>query len=129
MKISLPNIKLIQNNNENLIKVIQVSFVLNFYGLINRTPRDLGLLIFSLITFKSSIRKNIIFKSKISPSWNLEIIEINKYFTFLKILRILDLKYKINQQLKDKEILIYSNENKKFILRTLYKLVVLLTFI
>ncbi len=57
MKISLPNIKLIQNNNENLIKVIQVSFVLNFYGLINRTPRDLGLLIFSLITFKSSIRK------------------------------------------------------------------------
>ncbi|NYN92297.1 hypothetical protein GOM18_03190 [Mycoplasma hyopneumoniae] len=74
-------------------------------------------------------KENIIFKSKISPSWNLEIIEINKYFTFLKILRILDLKYKINQQLKDKEILIYSNENKKFILRTLYKLVVLLTFI
>ncbi|WP_240536367.1 hypothetical protein V2P41_01280 [Mesomycoplasma hyopneumoniae] len=74
-------------------------------------------------------KKNIIFKSKISASWNLEIIEINKYFTFLKILRILDLKYKINQQLNDKEILIYSNENKEFIFSTLYKLIVLLTFI
>ncbi|WP_243216026.1 hypothetical protein [Mesomycoplasma hyopneumoniae] len=128
MKISLPNIKLIQNNNENLIKVIQGSFALNFYGLINRRPKDLSLLIF-FNNFQIINKKNIIFKSKISASWNLEIIEINKYFTFLKILRILDLKYKINQQLNDKEILIYLNENKEFIFSTLYKLVVLLTFI
>ncbi|VEU61324.1 Uncharacterised protein [Mesomycoplasma dispar] len=79
--------------------------------------------------FQMINRQNIIFNAKISPNWNTETIEISKKFPFIKILKIVSLKYKINENLDNYEILIYSNENQEFLLNTLYKIVVLLTFI
>ncbi|WP_232510576.1 hypothetical protein [Mesomycoplasma dispar] len=74
-------------------------------------------------------KQNIVFNSKISTNWNTETIEISKKFPFIKIFKIISLKYKINEKLSVNEILIYSNENQEFLLNTLYKIVVLLTFI
>ncbi|MDW2835364.1 hypothetical protein R7V75_00110 [Mesomycoplasma ovipneumoniae] len=79
--------------------------------------------------FKMINTKNIVFSSKISPNWESEIIEINKTFPFIKILKIVSLKYKINENLNKNEILIYSNNDQEFLLNTLYKIVVLLAFI
>ncbi|WP_069099577.1 hypothetical protein [Mesomycoplasma ovipneumoniae] len=79
--------------------------------------------------FKMINTKNIVFSSKISPNWDNEIIEINKLFPFIKILKILSLKYKINENLNKNEILIYSSNDREFLLNTLYKIVVLLAFI
>lgn len=79
--------------------------------------------------FQMINRQNIIFNAKIFPNWNTETIEISKKFPFIKILKIVSLKYKINENLDNYEILLYSNENQEFLLNTLYKIVVLLTFI
>ncbi|MDW2921657.1 hypothetical protein R7X46_01320 [Mesomycoplasma ovipneumoniae] len=74
-------------------------------------------------------KQNIIFYSKISPNWDTEIIEINKSFPFIKVLKVVSLKYKINENLNKNQILIYSSNKQEFLLNTLYKLVVLLVFI
>ncbi|WP_258556516.1 hypothetical protein [Mesomycoplasma hyopneumoniae] len=41
----------------------------------------------------------------------------------------MSLKYKINNQLGNKEISVYSNKNNEFLINTLYKLVLILAFI
>ncbi|WP_337899417.1 hypothetical protein [Mesomycoplasma ovipneumoniae] len=47
MIINLDNVDIAQNKDENLIKVVQGSFVLNSYGILERKPSDLDLIIFS----------------------------------------------------------------------------------
>ncbi|MHA0297062.1 hypothetical protein [Mesomycoplasma ovipneumoniae] len=79
--------------------------------------------------FKMINKQNIIFNSKISPNWDTEIIEINKSFPFIKVFKVVSLKYKINENLNKNQILLYSSNNQEFLLNTLYKLVVLLVFI
>ncbi|MCP9306546.1 hypothetical protein [Mesomycoplasma ovipneumoniae] len=47
MIINLDNVDIAKNKDENLIKVVQGSFALNSYGILERKPNDLDLIIFS----------------------------------------------------------------------------------
>ncbi len=79
--------------------------------------------------FKNINKQNIVFISKISTNWNTETVEINKNFKFINFFKLMSLKYKINNQLGNKEISVYSNKNNEFLINTLYKLVLILAFI